>query len=119
MTAPHFEAVFSLPMPIGRDAIEQWIGVVVADVDQPSRRAEALVELQDQQMIHATPLSPLVVRAIGAWLERAWCDTPDFVDAAATVAVSLGVGRHLLEQTRDQGSPATRAIVIETLDEWE
>lgn len=118
MTSPDLSAVFALPMPIEQAAIDRWVGVVIAQTDQPARRAEALIELQDRQAMHAAPFSPLVVRAVGEWLERAWCDAPDFVDAAATLALNLGVGRHLLERTCDHGSTATRAIAQEALEEW-
>lgn len=106
-------------MPLSPAAIEAWIGRVVADTDQPIRRVQALSELQDCQALHAKPLSPLVVRAIGFWLERVWLDDAAFVDAAATLAVSLGVGRHLLERTRDSGLEEARTIAVETLDEWD
>lgn len=106
-------------MPLSQAAIETWIGHIIAETGQPIRRVQALSELQDCQALHVTPLSPPVVRSIGLWLERVWHNDVAFVDAAATLTVSLSVGRHLLEQTRDSGSGEARAIAIETLAQWD
>ncbi|MFT5430972.1 MAG: hypothetical protein ACI9OJ_001651 [Myxococcota bacterium] len=110
--------IFTIPMPLSQAAIETWIGHIIAETDQPIGRVQALSELQDCQALHATPLSPLVVRSISVWLERVWHNDAAFVDAAATLTISLGVGRDLLERTRDSGSAGASAIAVEALEEW-
>ena len=119
MAATTPDDIFTIPMPLSREAIDTWIGQIVAETNQPTKRVEALSELQDCQALHATPLPPLVVRSIGVWLERVWHNDATFIDAAATLAISLGVGRDLLERTRNTAAGEARAIAIETLDEWD
>ena len=60
MTAATADDIFTIPMPLSREAIDTWVGRIVAETNQPTKRAEALSELQDCQALHATDRKSVV-----------------------------------------------------------
>lgn len=103
----------TLPMDLSHDEIASLLTRLIALNPSPLEGARLIGSLYDRQQLLWKPFNPSSLAEIDQWLTQTWRDDLKFVDASATLIVSLDLPRALqcLQTTADRADDAAIARV--------
>lgn len=115
----HLSDFESLPMALSHVEIDALVAALLALGPPSVASLRVLGGLHDRQQLLWRPFEGVTRHAIDGWLAAGWCETFDFVDAAATWVVSLDLpqSRGRLAVTAASAEAAVAELARAALDE--